>query len=58
MENAIKGANGVRFTGTWDLFVDLVNKSPEFVGDRVYEERDLFAAWRRGSLHEIEVSKK
>ena len=38
--------------------MDHVNKDPHFIGNKPYEEGDLLAAWRRGSLGQIEVTRQ
>ena len=55
MENALRGANGNKFKGTWDELVAHVNKGPQFIGNKPYEEGDLLAAWRRGNLSQMKT---
>jgi len=52
IKGGFKGSDGKQFYGTWDALVERVNKSPDFISG-VYDEQELLAAWRRGSLGEV-----
>ena len=53
MVNAIQGADGEWFEGTWDEFILKVQNEPEFVGEAHYTEKLLRAAFVKGTLREI-----